>query len=99
MTVVPPRMPDMVVTVAAIVMPICGRRRAVVRIGDRAWVNPENALNATDNAADGRTNNGADRAGNATAFVETVSRPPGNPTRCLRLRRKRHRHNRQQCAG
>lgn len=64
------------------------RRRGVlaIRIGDRALVDAEHALDAADHAADRRADHGADRARDAVAFMEPVR---GAARNALRLRRKR----------
>src|SRR5262245_45022202 len=68
-------------------------RRRLDRIGRLVdVVDAEQAFDAADRAADGTADHGADRTGNATAFIEAVRGAAGDALRLRRHRRAQQGH-------
>jgi hypothetical protein len=65
-------------------IPVCRRRYVIRRVSDRTGINPEHALDPSNDAANGRSDDSADRPGDAAALLEPVRCTPRNT---LRLRR------------
>jgi len=66
-----------------------------VRIRDTVMIDAENALDAADHSADGRSDDGTDRPRDPTTFVESIYGSTGD---ALCLSHRRHREHHENCA-